>query len=59
MKKFIKHGLPKKLRDEWNRLFDHSNHNKISRGAENISKSRHSAHGEEWRGQNNKQRKSK
>ncbi len=59
MKKSIKHGLPKTLRDEWRRLYDHSNHHNISRGAENRATSRHSSHGEEWRAQENKHRKAK
>ena len=59
MKKRIKHGMPKTLQEEWRRMYNHSNHNNISRGAENVSKTRHSSHGEEWRAQDNKHRKAK
>ena len=57
--KIIKHGLPKELKEEWRRLYNHSNHNNVSRGAEDLHKTRPAAHGEEWRGQNNKHRKAK
>jgi hypothetical protein len=59
MKKRIAHGMPKTLQDEWRRMYGHSNHNNISRGAENRRRSMHSPHGEEWRAQENKRRKAK
>ncbi|MCL5876014.1 MAG: hypothetical protein M1114_06095 [Candidatus Dependentiae bacterium] len=57
--KSIKHGLPKELKEEWRRMYDRSNHNNVSRGAEDLHKTRPAPHGEEWRGRENKHRKAK
>lgn len=47
MKKHLQELFPK-MRNYWRRVME-STHNKISRGAANISKVITSAHGDQWR----------
>ena len=53
------HGQPEQLRDEWKRLYDHSNNTNISNGAAQANTTQTVAHGDQWRGQNKNHKKAK